>query len=297
MASTILTFNFDKPDLAVLRKRVLQNLCSNDHGDKDYAHMSLFPRSIGLSPLPQTALSGWKEGQDIGLLWFFMKRKGRGSIENRYKYLRPFFFPGVAERIWGVPAGLWGLNFLLAWQRSSRESWQECFSDCGFYHSNFCFWQTWSCCAVKKGFAESVYIVLYIYIYIYIYLSIFYTYTCVCMYVVCVCANVYSMYICVYAHVYVPLQKKTGVTFVRVFFKTIPFRFFHRCGFLLPGNPTGVEPLSRTSVETMCRQAESLEGRRMWTKIYTRFLIHLTKLTTWKQLMGDMGHDVWLYCF
>eukprot|EP00435_Cladocopium_sp_Y103_P037904 s628_g10.t1 len=35
-----------------------------------------------------------------------------------------------------------------------------------------------------------------------------------------------------------------------------------RCGFLLPENPTAVEPLSRRSVEAMCRQAESLEGPR-----------------------------------
>ena len=247
-------------------------------------HMPLFPRSIGLNPLPQTALSGWKEGQDIGLAWFLWRGRAGGPLK--------------------IGTSTWGSFSFLAWQKEF-EGYQK-----GFEAWTF----SWRGREVQGNPCKNVFkivastILTFVFdkpdlavlwkmvlqnLFIYIYVHV-----CVCMWYVYICANVYSMYICVYAHVFVPLQEITGVTFVRVFFKTIPFHFFHRCGFLLPGNPTAVEPLSRTSVEAMCRQAESLEGRRMWTKIYTRFLvIHLTKLTTWKQLMGDMGHDVWLYCF
>jgi len=64
------------------------------------------------------------------------------------------------------------------------------------------------------------------------------------MWYVYIWANVYSMYICVYAHVFVPLQEKTGVTFVRVFFKTIPFRFFPQVWL-----PTSREPHSGGTIE------------------------------------------------
>ena len=98
MASTILTFVFDKPDLAMLRKRVLQNLCSNDHGGKDDAYVPFSPQ-YRLKPPPTNRPEWVERGARHWTGVIFMKRKGRGTLENRYKYLRLFFFPGVAERI------------------------------------------------------------------------------------------------------------------------------------------------------------------------------------------------------
>ena len=60
-------------------------------------HMSLFPRSIGLSSLPQTALSGWKEGQDIGLAWFLWRGRAGGPLK--------------------IGTSTWGSFSFLAWQK------------------------------------------------------------------------------------------------------------------------------------------------------------------------------------
>ena len=248
-------------------------------------HMSLFSRSIGLSPLPQTALSGWKEGQDIGLAWFLWRGRAGGPLK--------------------IGTSTWGSFSFLAWQKEF-EGYQK-----GFEAWTF----SWRGREVQGSPGKNVFkivastILTFVFdkpdlavlwkmvlqnLFIYIYM-----YMCVYVCGMCVYGQMFTVCIYVYMHMSLyPSRKKLEWHLSGYFSRRSLSVFFHRCGFLLPGNPTAVEPLSRTSVEAMCRQAESLEGRRMWTKIYTRFLvIHLTKLTTWKQLMGDMGHDVWLYCF